>query len=64
MVEEPKRLELSEDEAYALLHLAMMSEAKFCKTSEQAVAKLAKYCKSNTCNDHKPVVAKELCEAG
>ena len=41
------RLELSEDEAYALLSLAMTSAMRLDKDSEKAVKKLADYCKSH-----------------
>jgi hypothetical protein len=44
------RLELSEDEAFALLHLAMTSEAALDQVSETAVRKLAEYCKDHQRN--------------
>ena len=59
------RLELSEDEAYALLSLAMTSGMKFDKDSEKAVKKLAAFCKGHS---HKSNPTKaghcELEEAG
>lgn len=59
------RLELSEEEAYALLSLAMTSGLKFDPESEKAVNKLAAFCKGqhHQCN-HKPVDHCELEEAG
>ena len=41
-----ERLELTEDEAYALLTLAMTAEIEMEPVAVQAVAKLAEYCKS------------------
>lgn len=60
------RLELSEDEAYALLALAMTSGLKIDSESEKAVRKLADYCKSHSTNSHhkKKSADCELSEAG
>jgi len=59
------RLELSEDEAYALLSLAMTSGMKFDSNSEKAVKKLAAFCKGqHYCSNHKPTNHCELEEAG
>lgn len=60
------RLELSEDEAFALLTLAMSSNLELDAVSEQAVAKLAKYCRNQQSVSHIKGLAKnnELCEAG
>lgn len=44
------RLELSEDEAFALLALAMTSEIALDSTSEKAVRKLVEYCKKHQRN--------------
>ncbi len=44
------RLELSEDEAFALLTLAMTSEIALDSTSEKAVKKLVEYCKRHQSN--------------
>jgi len=44
------RLELSEDEAFALLTLAMTSEIALDPTSEKAVKKLVEYCKRHQRN--------------
>lgn len=59
------RLELTEDEAYALLSLAMTSGMKFDSESEKAVKKLAAFCKGqhHSCN-HQPTNHCELDEAG
>lgn len=61
-----QRLELSEDEAFALLTLAMSSNLELDAMSEKAVAKLAKYCRQKQSINHiKGVVTTtELCEAG
>lgn len=61
-----QRLELSEDEAFALLTLAMASDLEMDATSENAVAKLAKYCRNKqSINHHISALAKqELCETG
>jgi len=45
MEEIRERLELTEDEAFALLALAMTSEMALDKDSEKAVKKLVDYCK-------------------
>ncbi|MBL8067715.1 MAG: hypothetical protein JNM28_04645 [Armatimonadetes bacterium] len=45
-----ERLELSEDEAFALLALAMTSEITLDPTSEKAVRKLVEYCKKHQRN--------------
>lgn len=40
------RLDLSEEEAYALLNLCLASPARLDLASEQALKKLAHYCRS------------------
>ncbi len=39
------RLQLTEEEAFALLELAMTSPQKLTKVSEEAIHKLADYCR-------------------
>ncbi|MBS1707707.1 MAG: hypothetical protein JSS65_03175 [Armatimonadetes bacterium] len=59
------RLELTEDEAFALLTLAMTSGIALDQVGERAVRKLAEHCKDHTrksCN-HK-IEDREFCEAG
>lgn len=62
----PQRLELSEDEAFALLTLAMASDLELDEASERAVAKLAKYCRNKQSITYRNGVtaAQELCETG
>lgn len=43
----PAELALTEEEAFALLSLAMTSPAKLDVTSEKAIRKLAEYCKNS-----------------
>lgn len=43
-----KELELSEEEAFALLGLCMTSPEKLDATAEQAMRKLANFCKSRS----------------
>ena len=43
----PDRLELTEEEAYALLSLCMMSNLALDANSEHALQKLAEFCKSH-----------------
>lgn len=45
---EKKGLELSEDEAFALLGLCMTSPDKLDNDAEQAMRKLADFCRSRT----------------
>ncbi|MBL8064772.1 MAG: hypothetical protein JNM34_02820 [Chthonomonadaceae bacterium] len=47
----PDRLELTEDEAYALLSLCMTSNLQLDPQSELALRKLANFCKSHR-NSH------------
>lgn len=58
-------LELTEDEALALLSLCMMSPEKLDATSEKALRKLADYCKARTFGNstHTPPAQCELYEA-
>ena len=60
------RLELTEDEAYSLLSLCMLSDMPLDAQSEKALKKLAEFCKNHK-NAHsnriKPVVG-DFCEAG
>lgn len=65
MNSEKERLELSEDEAFALLTLAMTSEISLDPTSEQAVRKLVEYCKrQQRHHSQPPAEGLELCGAG
>ena len=60
------RLELTEDEAYSLLSLCMMSDLSLDGQSEKVLKKLAEFCKSHKYanrNHMKPVIG-ELYEAG
>jgi len=62
----PGRLELTEEEAFALLSLAMTSPQKLDVTSEKAIKKLAIFCtsqRSGDCNHSTPLM-RELDEAG
>jgi predicted DNA-binding transcriptional regulator YafY len=59
------RLELTEEEAFALLSLTMMSHGKLDRISEQALHKLADYCRHHLSESHhKRSNACELTEAG
>ena len=60
------RLELTEDEAYSLLSLCMMSDLPLDSQSEKALKKLAEFCKShkNGNRNHSRPVIGGLCEAG
>ncbi len=58
-----RRLELTEDEAFALLGLAMTASVQMDSVSEKAVRKLAEYCKSHPSN-HNPASDWELIGAG
>lgn len=62
----PDRLELTEDEAYSLLSLCLTSDLAMDAQSEQAVRKLAEFCKShkNATSNHKMPVIGGYCEAG
>ena len=55
---DPERLELTEDEAYALLSLCMTSDLALDDQSEHALQKLAEFCKShkNATSNHKRAV--------
>lgn len=59
-------LELTEDEAYALLGLCMTSEMPCDAETDQVLEKLASFCKShvNGTSNHKKPAACELEEAG
>ena len=62
----PDRLELTEDEAYALLSLCMMSDLALDAQSERALQKLAEFCKSHRSaksNRTRPDIG-GFCEAG
>lgn len=63
---EKDRLELTEDEAYSLLSLCLMSDLPLDGQSEQALKKLAEFCKShkNAHRNHIRPIAGEFCEAG
>lgn len=60
------RLQLTEEEAFALLSLCMMSEAALDAVSEKAIRKLADYCRHDRSNhsNHSEPEASELSEAG
>lgn len=60
------RLELTEDEAYALLSLCMMSDLALDAQSEHALQKLAEFCKSHKSakSNHIRSDIGGLCEAG
>ena len=60
------RLQLTEDEAFALLSLCMMSEEQLDVVSENAIKKLANFCRADRSanSNHKPPVNGELSEAG
>lgn len=62
----PDRLELTEDEAYALLALCMTSDLALDGQSEKALKKLADFCKGhkNSRSNYSRSAASELCEAG
>lgn len=59
-----ERLELSEDEAFALLALAMTSEMALDLTAEKAVKKLVEYCKLHQSRQHTESPSCELVGAG
>lgn len=63
---QPDRLELTEDEAYALLSLCMTSDMALDPQSEQAMRKLAEFCKShkNAKSNHTKPMIGGFCEAG
>lgn len=61
------RLELTEEEAFALLTLCIMSESKMDAESERAFQKLAEFCKkhkSSKSNHTGPVGCELITEAG
>jgi len=59
------RLELTEDEAFALLSLAMTSGIPLDTVGERAVRKLAEHCKVHTRNHSNHSDSnREFCEAG
>ncbi len=62
---DPNGLELTEDEALALLSLCLTSPDKLDVTSESALKKLANYCKSqlNGASNHTQPAQCELYEA-
>ena len=64
--QESEKLQLTEEEAYALLSLCMMSEEKLSVTSEKALKKLADYCRihTNLESNHDKPDSCELYEAG
>lgn len=66
MESSPERLELTEDEAFALLGLCLTSGMPLDAESEKAVRKLAAYCKRHRTNIPPRYAANgnELCEAG
>lgn len=61
-----QRLQLTEEEAMALLSLCMMSEEQLDATSEQALKKLAAYCRKGKSHksNHNGLAGSELSEAG
>jgi len=64
LMDENTRLDLTEEEAFALLTLSMLSEGKLDKTSERALNKLADYCRSKINCHHSTAKACEFTEAG
>jgi hypothetical protein len=60
-----ERLQLTEEEAFALLSLCVMSEEQLDAVSERAIRKLADFCRSHpaTSNHSRPADS-ELDEAG
>jgi endonuclease III len=61
----PDALELTEEEAFCLLTLCLMSPQKLDATSEKALRKLAAYCRRHTLDrTYKPALKHELDEAG
>ncbi len=63
MEHETHGLELTPEEAYQLLFLALMSPAKLNAESEGALEKLAEFVKVHS-NDDWPIQQNELIEAG
>lgn len=63
-MDENERLELTEEEAFALLSLSMLSHGKMDKTSERALKKLADYCRTYLRHHSTAVSACELGEVG
>jgi endonuclease III len=60
-------LQLTEEEAFALLHLAMTSSQRLDVTSEKALKKLAEYCSTSThfcTNEQARIRRVELSKAG
>lgn len=60
-------LQLTEEEAFALLHLAMTSSQRLDATSEKALKKLAEYCSISNHFHHKEsanLIRCELSKAG
>ncbi len=59
------RLELTEDEAFALLSLALTSGISLDSVGEKAVRKLAEYCKARGRKNSNHIEKdREFCEAG
>lgn len=61
-----ERLQLTEEEALALLSLCMMSEEQLDVTSEKALKKLAAFCRNGKSrkSNYKRQAGSELSEAG
>lgn len=61
-----ERLQLTEEEALALLSLCVMSEEQLDATSEKALNKLAAFCRKGKSNksNHNRLAGSELSEAG
>lgn len=64
--QESARLQLTEEEAFALLSLCVMSEEQLDAVSETAIKKLADYCRKDNTDpsNHTTSANSELSEAG
>jgi hypothetical protein len=65
--QKPEGLQLTEEEAFALLGLCLTSPTALDAISEKAVRKLAEYCSDSTCFSFKPTsyhLTRELGQAG
>ncbi len=60
----PEGLQLTEEEAFALLGLCLTSPTGLDSVSEKALRKLADYCSSSTCYSWKPTKYHLACELG
>ena len=60
----PEGLELTEEEAFALLSLCLTSPNRLDNLSEKALRKLADYCSRSTCYHWSPTRHHIACEMG